>query len=179
MGIVVTSSFDPNAQLPLDSRTKVADITARDAIVSGVRYEGLTVYVLSTKKNYQLKGGILNANWEEVGSAGGSSIGPFTINQNTSGNLTGEVYSSAATTMVDYVLRIKRGTTVYARIEFSIIYRNGNWEMADASVRRGDGSNATGFTPTVDNVTGQVGGTVDNDGAGNATIDGSKVVWGP
>jgi hypothetical protein len=66
MGITLASNFDVNAALPLDSRTKVADITARNAIVSGQRYIGLTVHVLSDSVNYQLVGGILDANWTDI-----------------------------------------------------------------------------------------------------------------
>lgn len=44
----------------------VADITARNAIVSGDRYDGLIVYVISEKNNYQLQGGILNTNWVDL-----------------------------------------------------------------------------------------------------------------
>lgn len=71
MGIPVSSNFDMNAALPLDSRTLVADLVARDAIGAGSRHEGLTVYVLATGKNYQLRGGVTNANWVESGSGGG------------------------------------------------------------------------------------------------------------
>lgn len=49
----------------------VADITARNAIVSGDRYDGLSVYALSTKKNYQLQGGITNSDWKDAGGGGG------------------------------------------------------------------------------------------------------------
>ena len=72
MGIEVGSNFDMKAQLPLDSRTKVADLTARDAIAAGIRYEGLIVYVVSEATNFQLIGGILDANWEELSGGGGA-----------------------------------------------------------------------------------------------------------
>ena len=63
MGIPLSSSFDLQSALPLDSRTNVADITARDAIPAAYRYEGLKVYVVSEDKAYTLKDGILDANW--------------------------------------------------------------------------------------------------------------------
>lgn len=69
MGIQLASNFDVNAALPLDSRMVVADLTARDAIVSGRRFEGMCVYVVADTKTYQLQGGILNADWAEYGSA--------------------------------------------------------------------------------------------------------------
>lgn len=74
MAITVASNFDQTAAVPLDSRTVVADSTARDAIASGVRYEGLTVYVVADAKNYQLIGGIANGDWTELQGAGGGGI---------------------------------------------------------------------------------------------------------
>lgn len=68
MGITLASNFDVNAALPLDSRIIVADLTARDAIAAGRRYLGMVVYVISDTITYQLKGGILNADWVEFGS---------------------------------------------------------------------------------------------------------------
>jgi hypothetical protein len=68
LAINLSSQFDVNAQIPLDSRTTVADTTARDAIPAIQRYEGLTVYCLADEKTYQLKGGILNTDWVEFGA---------------------------------------------------------------------------------------------------------------
>lgn len=70
MGIALASNFDVNAALPLDSRMTVADLTARDAIAAGRRYLGMTVYVASDTTTYQLKAGILNADWVEYGGGG-------------------------------------------------------------------------------------------------------------
>ncbi|HRQ17697.1 MAG TPA: hypothetical protein PL085_11515 [Agriterribacter sp.] len=53
--------------------TTVADITARNNIPSGDRYDGMLVYVTSEQKYYSLKGGILNSNWTEM-AGGGSTI---------------------------------------------------------------------------------------------------------
>lgn len=66
MAINLASSFGMNAALPLDDRTVVATTVARDAIVAGKRYEGMMVYVTATQVTYQLKGGILNANWAPI-----------------------------------------------------------------------------------------------------------------
>ena len=65
MGIQLGSNFTVNTALPLDDRTVVADLTARDAIASGKRYEGLRVYVESEEKNYQLVGGVTDSDWVE------------------------------------------------------------------------------------------------------------------
>lgn len=70
MGIKVTSSFDEQASLPLDSREVQLNLTNRDAIPSSVRYEGMTVYVIGDKMTYQLVNGITNTDWVEFGSGG-------------------------------------------------------------------------------------------------------------
>jgi hypothetical protein len=48
---------------------QVADLTARDAIATNLRTEGMMVFVVSTQKNYQLKGGVGNGNWVEIPAA--------------------------------------------------------------------------------------------------------------
>lgn len=75
MGIVLGSNFDVQTALPLDSRVKVADLTARDAIPSLVRYEGLIVYVVSEQTNFQLVGGITDFDWQELSGSGGGGVG--------------------------------------------------------------------------------------------------------
>jgi len=73
-GIPVTSGFDMLAQLPVDARFVAADDTARDAIPNTSRFDGLLVYVLATKKMWQLQGGITNSDWEEAGGGGGGGF---------------------------------------------------------------------------------------------------------
>lgn len=73
-GIVLTSGFDRNVPVPLDLSFVAADNTARDAIASGIRYEGMLVYVTSTKKMWQLQGGITNSDWKEAGGGSGSGV---------------------------------------------------------------------------------------------------------
>lgn len=76
MGIILGSNFDVETALPLDSREQVADLTARDAIDTLKRWEGMTVYVVSEQKTFKLVGGITNSDWEEAsgGSGGGVSF---------------------------------------------------------------------------------------------------------
>ena len=73
MSIKISTNFLLSAQLPLDDRTVVANITARNAIPTIQRYDGLLVYEIDTNINWQLQGGILDANWVQIGS--GSSTG--------------------------------------------------------------------------------------------------------
>lgn len=80
MAINLGSNFAMQAALPLDSRDTVADSTARDAILAGVRYEGMKVFVTATKTNYQLVGGITNGDWVDIGSAAGISNDTSVIN---------------------------------------------------------------------------------------------------
>jgi hypothetical protein len=62
----------------------VADNTARDAITTARRREGMYAYVISTQKTYQLVGGVTNSDWVEV-SSGGSSNATSIINSYTAG----------------------------------------------------------------------------------------------
>lgn len=78
MSIPLALGFAPGYQGPLDARDVVADITARNAIPPIQRYLGMPVHVVDsdgagTAMNYQLVGGILDANWIEF--AGGGSGG--------------------------------------------------------------------------------------------------------
>jgi len=81
MGIVLASNFDVNAALPLDSRESVANTTARDAIVSGRRWQGMQVYVVADQKVYYLKSGITNSDWAELGSSGAPTFTGITYLQ--------------------------------------------------------------------------------------------------
>lgn len=73
MSINIASNFELFAALPLDARTVAADITARDAIASGQRYEGLWCYVVDsdgsgTPATYQLQNGTTNSDWVLINS---------------------------------------------------------------------------------------------------------------
>lgn len=70
MAIPLSSGFNLNSPIPLDERETAVDLTARDAILSGERYEGLTVYVESEQETYQLKGGITDLDWAVFGTGG-------------------------------------------------------------------------------------------------------------
>lgn len=57
-------------------------IVERDAILPLRREVGMVVYVIENQKEYRLVGGILNTNWSEVVSSGGSSNGDYKIVNN-------------------------------------------------------------------------------------------------
>lgn len=63
-GIALAAGFDLGAALPLDARVVANTIAERNEHVTGNRaYEGMQVYVIETKKNYQL----VDGNWIETG----------------------------------------------------------------------------------------------------------------
>ncbi len=67
-------NFTRGAAIPLDDSFVAADITARDAINAGIRYEGMLVYVVADGAMYQLQGGITNGDWAAAGGGGGGSV---------------------------------------------------------------------------------------------------------
>lgn len=92
---VIISQFSRAFNAPIELFRQVADITTRDAINSNIRWEGMLVYVVSAGVTFELKGGIDNTDWTEVGafedapedgSAYGRKDGAWTpINENFSG----------------------------------------------------------------------------------------------
>lgn len=103
--------------------------------------------------------------------------GPFAaIAPNANADLAAEIIDHTVSTQVDYTARVVRGTTVFARVQFSIFYRNGAWESNDQETRRADASAATGVTFTV-KASGQINAAVANDGGSNAIIDLQKLRW--
>lgn len=101
--------------------------------------------------------------------------GPFTCLQNASTALTDETHSGAAYDQVDYEVKVKRGTTVFAKCRFTIFFRNSAWELADDPDLYAN--NPSGLTFTVHATTGQITAVVDNSGAGNATLYIKKLRW--
>jgi len=96
MPIQVVDNFTVNAGAPIDSRSQVADIAARDAIGSVLRFDGLTVEVLDrgdgNRAVYQLQGGTANDNWVGISEdTGFLSVSP------SSGSLTIDCFGIAHT----------------------------------------------------------------------------------
>jgi hypothetical protein len=82
--------------------------------------------------------------------------------------LTGEIFDHNSINEVDYIARIVRGTTVFARMEFSLFYRNGAWETVISGLRYSGVD--PGVTPTSDPTTGQVYLAADT-GAGDGRVE--------
>lgn len=75
MGIPLgPADFTRGAAKPLDDSFIQVDATARDAIVSGIRYDGMLVYVVADQTMYQLQGGITNGDWVAAGGGGGGAL---------------------------------------------------------------------------------------------------------
>lgn len=74
MAITIGTNFGVVTSLPLDDRYVVADTTARNAISTGVRYDGLIVYQQDTNTQWQLQGGIVNGNWVDISSVVDSDV---------------------------------------------------------------------------------------------------------
>lgn len=53
--------------------TEAADVTAREAITTARRSEGMTCYQVDTAATWQLQGGVANSNWAEVTGGAGST----------------------------------------------------------------------------------------------------------
>jgi hypothetical protein len=70
MPTYVPDNFDIGVAAPIDSRSVKATTVERDAIPTGVRFDGLAVYVVQDSITYQLQGGTTNNDWVEI--AGGS-----------------------------------------------------------------------------------------------------------
>jgi hypothetical protein len=84
MSIPLVLGFNRGMASPLDVDFQKADITARNAIINGKRFEGMQCYVVSEGKTYSLVGGIANNNWQDLkpadGATGLSSVGLHTFN---------------------------------------------------------------------------------------------------
>lgn len=111
-------------------------------------------------------------------SAIGIHTGPFaSIAPGANLNLPGEITDHTMITQVDFIARIRRGTTVFARQTFSIFYRNGAWELAIGPDLYADIGSDHGVTFIANSVTAQINAAVANDGGSNAIIDLIKTSW--
>lgn len=80
-GINLITGFDVNTNKPLDARTVAVDATERDAIPETSRYEYMKVITSDDGKEWQLQGGVTNANWVELTSGGGDTAKPSVLGE--------------------------------------------------------------------------------------------------
>lgn len=64
---ILISQFDRKYGQPIETFRKVNNLANRDAIPSGIRWEGMLVYVVSDQNTYQLTGGVDNSFWINYG----------------------------------------------------------------------------------------------------------------
>jgi len=157
--------FDRTFNLPIERYRQVATIAARDAIPTGVRYQGMLCYVTSEDTDYQLVTGITNANWTTSGSSD-----YFSISGNDSDDITEGVVnlflSQADQTKLDYItitqaVDLDALETAVAALGSGVTFKGG-WD-ASAGTFPGSGTAAIGDLyitttgGTVDSVTFAVG----------------------
>jgi hypothetical protein len=70
----ISTNFNVNAPLPMDSRDTTATIATRNALESVKRWEGMDIYVYEDSTSYQLVGGTLNGNWQKIHSTDFDSL---------------------------------------------------------------------------------------------------------
>lgn len=185
MGIELNSQFDVLTGLPLDGRTVAADITERNAIPALRRYEGLIVYVESAETNYQLVGGIDNANWEELSGSGSGDSSTFTgdlaLTNNSANNLTdiGEYLINCAAIVVEYYL-YRRTDSGFRRMNGLLFIQSApdavanpdKWVLDEAIRReRGGDSGVTFSLDDIDTEKSILVASLDNDaGAGHSCM---------
>lgn len=168
MAITLASNFDETAAVPLDSRYTRADTTARDAIVSGVRFQGLQVFTLADQKLWVLKTGLTNSDWVEAGGGGGSGAwGGITGTLTDQTDLTSELalkapLASPALTGTPTAPTAAIGTNTTQLATTAFVIANApaggiNW------VTPSDGISATGY-----NVYADAAGVVPVDGTGGS-----------
>jgi hypothetical protein len=64
---VIVSQYDRKYALPIETFRQVQNINDRDNVPSGIRWDGMMVYVVSEQITYQLTGGVTNDKWANVG----------------------------------------------------------------------------------------------------------------
>lgn len=67
----IISQFQRIYNLPIETNRATATAATRDAIPSGVRWEGLIVFVINENQTYILNNGITNSDWQVFGHSAG------------------------------------------------------------------------------------------------------------
>ena len=134
MSINVTSNFREKSAKPIEDKMVVADLTARDAIDSSERFEGLYTYSVADKKTYQLQGGITNGDWVDVSGGGTVSL---TATQVAYGSGTNTIASDANYTYISGTKQLNIG----AVLGDGLINTYGFYKINDTAFALGDVEN--------------------------------------
>lgn len=121
MGIEVASSFTRKSPVPLDDSRSVADLAARDAIASGIRYIGMDVFVASEGVWYTLIGGITNGDWQESSGSGGGGGGAIEWQSLSNGALANQEGPLG----LEYEFTYELGQTLTAYLKVPSSYKAG------------------------------------------------------
>lgn len=141
-GIPLSSNFTVNTSLPIEDRMSVANVTARDAIPTLRRWEGMLVYVVAEQKHFTLIGGVTNTDWVELAGGGGGGGG------NLVAWLTGTNYVVGDTVIESD--RIYVSTSIHTSGVFSADVLAGYWTELSAT----DLTAAAGILPIANGGTG-------------------------
>lgn len=129
MAIEIIDGLSVFKNVPADDRRVVSDITARNALNTNYRYIGLKTFVQSENKEYQLQGGVANANWVDVtggaiGQTGSTSV--FIQDEGT------------------YAITTVSGTNTATGTYSFVAGGNGNTASGNFSHAQGSGTTASG-----------------------------------
>jgi len=80
MSFAINDSFETQVALPVDGRSVVATLAARDAIALTVRFLGMETVVQATGIKYRLVGGTANANWVALTDQSGATTTDSIVN---------------------------------------------------------------------------------------------------
>jgi len=123
-----------NINLALGTYKIVADLTARDAIPSGDRMEGLRVLTLDKKETWVLFGGITNTDWYLVGfelNKESTSVDlEFYIDEIGGDDFTGDGSIGTPWATLDYALRVIPSNLVAGNI--TLICAAGDYHITDS-----------------------------------------------
>jgi hypothetical protein len=113
----------------------------------------------------------------EQGETGNGLVftGPFTVAESDNEDLTGEVFDSGSVNMIDCIAKVRRGTTAFVKVMFTLVFRNSAWEYIDGGERFNEAGLWSEVVFTVDAVTGQI--NADNQGSGDVEIHLQKTIW--
>lgn len=158
---------------PIEDYRQVATIAERDAIPTGVRYEGLLCYVTSEDTDYQLKGGITNIDWEAAGGGGNFDTGTGDSDDITEGVtnlfLTAAERAKLAWISITQAVDLDQLEIDVAALSSGLVWKD-EWDASSGSFPGG------GVTAIGDMYTVTVAGTVDgvSFGVGDSVV--AKVV---
>lgn len=120
----ISSQFNRVYGFPIETHRSVSTILERDNIPGGVRWEGMLVYVSQAgeKRTYELRGGLTNEFWIEIGTTGGQVIDQWLIVDTVDDLQVTDRQNREASYVIDTV---RGGTFTYAHSSSGLTANNG------------------------------------------------------